>query len=156
MKNKIILNSPLGELFLGEEKGKITYLKFEDFDKSGEYRLCESDILKKTTIQLEEYFAGRRKVFELPIELNGTEFRKKCWAQLLKIPYGKTAAYKDIAIKINNPKACRAVGLANNKNPIAIVVPCHRVIGANGKMVGYAGGVDKKTYLLNLEKFYNC
>ena len=105
--------------------------------------------------QLTEYFEGRRKVFDFPIKLNGTDFQKAVWKELLKIPYGETCSYKEIAEKIKNPKACRAVGMANNKNPILIAVPCHRVIGADGSLVGYGGGLDMKKTLLDLEK-QNC
>jgi len=105
--------------------------------------------------QLTEYFEGRRKVFDFPIKLNGTDFQKAVWKELLKIPYGETCSYKEIAEKIENPKACRAVGMANNKNPILIAVPCHRVIGADGSLVGYGGGLDMKKTLLDLEK-QNC
>ena len=99
-----------------------------------------------------EYLKGKRRVFEFPYKLKGTEFQIKVWNELLKIPYGKTRTYKEIAVAINNPKAFRAVGMANNKNPLMILVPCHRVIGSNKKMIGYAGGVDMKMALLNLEK----
>jgi len=101
--------------------------------------------------QLEEYFAKKRTMFNFPMELKGTPFQKKVWKELCEIPYGETRSYKEIAIKIGNPLAARAVGMANNKNPIAIVVPCHRVIGMNGKLVGYAGGLAMKEYLLHLE-----
>ena len=105
--------------------------------------------------QLTEYFEGRRKVFDFPIKLNGTDFQKAVWKELLKIPYGETCSYKEIAEKIENPKACRAVGMANNKNPILIAIPCHRVIGSDGSLVGYGGGLDMKKTLLDLEK-QNC
>ncbi len=101
--------------------------------------------------QLSEYFDGSRKMFDFKYELRGTEFQKKVWNALLQIPYGETRTYKDIAIAVGNEKACRAVGLANNKNPISIAVPCHRVIGVNGKLVGYAGGLEIKEYLLKME-----
>ena len=96
--------------------------------------------------QLDEYFAGSRKEFDIPLKLYGTEFQIKVWKALEVIPYGETKSYKDIAICIDNPKGCRAVGLANNRNPIPIIIPCHRVIGANGKLVGYGGGIDKKSF----------
>lgn len=99
-----------------------------------------------------EYLDGKRTSFDLQYELDGTEFQKKVWEQLTRIPYGETRTYKEIAIAIGNPGASRAVGMANNKNPIMIVVPCHRVIGSNGKLVGYAGGLDMKKELLDLEK----
>ena len=94
---------------------------------------------------------GKRKSFDLPLKPEGTEFQKKVWNALLDIPYGETRSYKDIAVAIGNPKACRAVGMANNRNPISIIIPCHRVIGANGSLVGYGGGLPIKIELLNLE-----
>lgn len=114
-----------------------------------------SSISKLAIKQLNEYFDGKRKYFDIPIELKGTEFQKKVWKALIEIPYGETRSYKDIAISIGNPKAARAIGNANNKNPIAIVLPCHRVIGSNGKLVGYEYGVDINEKLLELEKSNN-
>ncbi len=105
--------------------------------------------------QLSEYFEGMRKTFDFSYELNGTPFQKKVWNALLEIPYGETRSYKDIAKSIGNEKASRAIGMANNKNPIIIVVPCHRVIGSDGNLVGYAGGIDSKKYLLELEQRNN-
>lgn len=99
-----------------------------------------------------EFLDGKRKEFTFDIEPEGTDFQKKVWKALRDIPYGETRTYKDIAIKIGNEKACRAVGLANNKNPIVLAIPCHRVIGSNGKLVGFGGGLDVKQQLLNLEK----
>lgn len=101
--------------------------------------------------QLKEYFDGSRSVFDLPLDLIGTDFQKNVWRAMLEIPYGKTASYKDIAIRVGNPKATRAVGMANNKNKIAVVVPCHRIIGTDGRLVGYAGGLHIKERLLLLE-----
>ncbi len=101
-----------------------------------------------------EYFVGKRKVFSCDFFCEGTEFQQKVWKALCDIPYGETRSYKDIAIAIGNEKACRAVGLANNKNPIGVIVPCHRVIGSSGKLVGYASGLDMKQYLLAMEAKY--
>lgn len=101
--------------------------------------------------QLLEYFSKERQIFDLPIEAQGTEFQQKVWRELSLIPYGETCSYGDIAKAINNPKGMRAVGLANGKNPLTIVVPCHRVIGANGKLTGYAHGTDRKAKLLAME-----
>lgn len=106
----------------------------------------------KAAGQLKEYFAGVRKTFTLPIKLCGTPFQMRVWQQLQKIPYGQTRTYKQIAEAVGSPNACRAVGMANHNNPIAIIVPCHRVIGSNGLLTGYAGGLDFKQYLLNIEK----
>lgn len=112
-------------------------------------------IIEEAINQLEEYFDGKRFKFDLPLKLEGTEFQMKVWKALMEIPYGKTCSYLDIACAIDNPKACRAVGNANNKNKIAIIIPCHRVIGKNKKMVGYASGIEKKQALLTLE-ILNC
>lgn len=117
----------------------------------GEY-VEDHHLLNHITTQLDEYFSGQRKVFDIPLAANGTEFQKKVWHALTTIPYGQTWSYQDLANAIDNPKAVRAVGLANGKNPISIVVPCHRVIGKNGKLTGYAGGVERKAKLLELEK----
>ncbi len=107
---------------------------------------------EKVFTQLCEYFAGERQSFDVPYVLTGTDFQKKVWQALCTIPYGETRSYKDIAIAVGNGKASRAVGLANNKNPITVIVPCHRVIGASGKLVGYAGGLEMKEFLLTMER----
>ena len=114
--------------------------------------LKETPLIREYFNQLKEYFQGTRREFTIPIEAEGSEFQKKVWKALLDIPYGQTRTYKEIAIAIGNEKACRAVGMANNRNPISIIIPCHRVIGANGKLVGYGGGLDIKEKLLNIEK----
>lgn len=101
--------------------------------------------------ELEEYFAGERRDFNFPLDLRGTEFQLKCWRALLEIPYGETRTYADIARAVGQPRGFRAVGLANNRNPIAIVVPCHRVIASDGTLCGYGGGLDIKQKLLDLE-----
>jgi len=111
-----------------------------------------NSILQQTVKELEEYFSGKRKLFEIPLSAQGTAFQKKVWSQLSKIPYGKTCSYRDIATRIQNEKAVRAVGTANGRNPISIIVPCHRVIAADGTLGGYAGGLKIKTILLELEK----
>lgn len=110
-----------------------------------------SKLSETVILQLTEYFNGERKVFDFPFSIKGTEFQKKVFKALLDIPYGETRTYKEIAEKIGNPKASRAVGMANHNNPISIAVPCHRVIGKNGKLIGYAGGLDMKEFLLQLE-----
>lgn len=114
--------------------------------------LQTTELLSMATIQLDEYFQGKRTTFSLPFKLTGTPFQLAVWKELQNIPYGQTTSYKEIAQKINKPKACRAVGMANNKNPLPIIIPCHRVIGSNGKLIGYAGGLNLKNYLLELEK----
>ena len=112
----------------------------------------ETDSIKEAHQQLAEYLKGERKSFDLPLRMKGTDFQQRVWNALLKIPYGETRSYKQIAEAIGNPKAVRAVGMANNRNPLLIVVPCHRVIGADGKLVGYGAGIEKKEFLLRLEK----
>jgi methylated-DNA-[protein]-cysteine S-methyltransferase len=106
---------------------------------------------KKVVKQLKEYFSGARKDFDLPLHLIGTEFQKLVWRQLCQVPFGQTASYKEIAEKIGKPKAMRAVGQANHRNAIPIIIPCHRIIGANGHLVGFGSGLDKKRFLLSHE-----
>ncbi|WP_027399442.1 methylated-DNA--[protein]-cysteine S-methyltransferase [Anaerovorax odorimutans] len=154
MGNIIFYNSPLGNIGITESNGYIDNLFFQDLDINNEYIINETPLLKEAKKQLEEYFSGKRKEFDLPLAPAGTEFMKKDWQALLQIPYGETRSYKEIAAMIGKPKACRAVGMANNRNPIAIIIPCHRVIGSNGSLIGYAGGLHIKSYLLNLEKKY--
>lgn len=102
--------------------------------------------------QVREYLKGHRRTFDFPYELHGTEFQEKVWNALCQIPYGETRTYKEIASVVGNPKACRAVGMANNKNPLMVVVPCHRIVGTDGNLIGYAGGLDMKKALLELER----
>ena len=111
----------------------------------------EENVIQECINQLEDYFAGKLKVFKLPLYVHSTAFREDVWMELLKIPYGETITYKELAKRIGNPAAIRAVGGANHHNPINIIIPCHRVIGANGKLTGYGGGLDKKKFLLELE-----
>lgn len=147
---KTLCNTPIGYLEIKEINNCIVSIKIVKKLNCNEY-VDDNSILNKAKQQINEYFLGKRKVFDLPIKFNGTEFQKSVWNSLLKIPYGETRSYKDIAKDIGNAKACRAVGMANNKNSIIIVVPCHRVIGSNGKLVGYACGLDIKKKLLELE-----
>lgn len=131
------------------EKG-ILAVRFGDF-RSDFDEERKTPMLQEACDQLEDYFQGNRRCFDLPLMLEGTAFQKQVWQALLEIPYGETATYGQIAEKIGNPKAARAVGMANHNNPIAIIVPCHRVIGANGSLTGYAGGLNQKAMLLELE-----
>lgn len=140
---------PLGRLKIGYDKDVVTSLGRTDTADEGGLKTALTDL---AYTQIMEYFQGMRRTFTFPYELRGTDFQKKVWHALCDIPYGETRTYKEIAAAVGNPKACRAVGMANNKNPIAIAVPCHRVIGADGKLVGYAGGLDMKETLLQLEK----
>ena len=152
-----IYDFEIGELAICEENGKIVLVNVvktkEDIEEMAKNSIQkETSLIKNTKQQLDEYFAGKRKKFDIPIKLDGTDFQIKVWKELLKIPYGETCSYLDIAKCIGNPKASRAVGMANNKNKIIIIVPCHRVIGSNKKLVGYACGLDVKEKLLELEK----
>lgn len=143
--------SPIGPLFIREENKMITHLSFQPLSCAGDI-LSETPLLSETKKQLDQYFAGRRKFFDLPLKPRGTDFQQKVWKELQKIKYGETVSYLEIAERVENPKACRAVGMANHRNPIAIVIPCHRVVGKNGQLTGYAGGLHIKEFLLNLEK----
>ena len=143
-------DSPIGLLRL-ESDGEALCAVQRVPARTGPERPCP--VLAETARQLEEYFAGQRRAFDLPLRAAGTPFQQRVWAALRAIPYGQTRSYGQIAAAIGRPKACRAVGMANNRNPIMIIVPCDRVIGANGSMVGYAGGVWIKEYLLRLEGF---
>lgn len=129
-----------------------THLINIQFTQPQKALLQTTELLSMATIQLDEYLQGKRTTFSLPFKLTGTPFQLAVWKELQNIPYGKTTSYKEIAQKINKPKAYRAVGMANNKNPLPIIIPCHRVIGSNGKLIGYAGGLKLKNYLLELEK----
>lgn len=143
-------NTKIGEIYIAEEDEHIVKVSFSKIEAKEK----KTGLIKLAYSQLCEYFDGKRKIFELPLNLIGTEFQQKVWKALKKIPYGSTCTYKDVAFKIGNPKASRAVGMANNKNPIAIIIPCHRVIGKNGTLTGYAGGLKIKEELLKLEADY--
>lgn len=151
MKNYQFYQSPLGTLRIAADEKGITGLAFSDMPLTDAIAE-QTPLLKKAAAQLDEYFAGARRSFDLPLNPAGTEFQKKVWDALVGIGYGETRTYGRIAATTGNPKACRAVGMANNRNPIAIIIPCHRVVGANGSLTGYAGGLDKKEFLLDLER----
>ncbi|WP_305037415.1 methylated-DNA--[protein]-cysteine S-methyltransferase [Gracilibacillus salinarum] len=158
--------SPIGPILLLKQGDQIVYIKYGSLrEKEADVRKwCQkhglplewhesSERFDDIVIQLEEYFQQKRTTFTIPYKFYGTSFQQKVWQALAtKVDYGKTCSYQDIANYIESPKAVRAVGGANNKNPISIIVPCHRVIGKNGKLVGYGGGLDKKEYLLSLEQ----
>jgi len=139
------------DIGITEEDKSVTSLFFGRKKPAG-FTEAETPLIKKTAKQLGEYFSGKRKNFDIPLALNGTEFQKTVWRALQTIPYGETRSYKDIAVLAGKPAAARAVGMANNRNPVSIIVPCHRVIGKNGALTGYGGGLDLKKYLLDLEK----
>lgn len=150
--NIFFYQTSIGKIGIAENEGFITNVYFESDKKPDNAKTFESDVIKEAYKQLESYLAGKLKDFSLPLNPIGTEFMKKSWDALCKIPYGATVSYKDLAIAVGNVKAVRAVGLANNRNPIPIFIPCHRVIGSNGKLVGYRGGLPLKEKLINLEK----
>ncbi len=155
MENSYSFQSPIGFLTICEQDNQLTRLYLDNQDRgilqsrNFEYH---SDFLHEVYHQLNEYFAGKRKIFDLPVDSKGTAFQKAVWRELQKIPYGETRSYEDIAVAIGNKKAVRAIGQGNGRNPIMIVVPCHRVIRKNGDISGFACGVEAKRYLLNLER----
>ncbi len=149
------MDSPLGRLLLfGTARGLSGIMMSRHRHFEGKQKEWQRDDAKWSGVakQLREYFEGKRRDFKIALDVHGTEFQTKVWSALCTIPYGRTASYGDIARKIGNPKAVRAVGLANGRNPVSIVVPCHRVIGADGSLTGYGGGLDRKTILLDLER----
>lgn len=138
-----------GIIKIGFNNRAVTYLGWvECADAPDE----PSPLSDRVNEELGEYFAGMRKIFDIPYEFHGTVFQEKVWRALSDIPYGETRSYEEIARAVGRPRACRAVGMANNKNPISIIIPCHRVIGKNGSLIGYGGGLEMKERLLNLEK----
>lgn len=149
MKGTAIYHSPVGALQLAYEDGEVISLrKAEEDAAEGEENALTALVFR----QLDEYFAGMRRSFDFPCRAQGTPFQRRVWAALRDIPYGETRTYGDIARAIGQPKAARAVGMANNRNPIYIATPCHRVVGADGSLVGYGGGLAMKAALLKLEK----
>ena len=146
--------SPLGQITLQANDAGLRGAWFDVQTTAPEDFGTQKDdhpILQQAIQEFEEYFAEKRQTFDVPINAQGTDFQKQVWTMLTKIPFGETWSYQDLAVAIDNPKAVRAVGLANGKNPLSIIVPCHRVIGKNGKLTGYAGGVERKQKLLQLE-----
>ena len=152
--------TPVGSLLLGASERGLCLLSFSsrmeapEFKKTSSFfgKWKESDAkLKPYVQQMREYFAGKRREFDMPLDLRGTDFQRKCWNALVEIPYGETRCYADVARRVNSPQGFRAVGMANNRNPIAIVVPCHRVLGADKTLWGYGGGLPAKEFLLKLE-----
>lgn len=149
MTGRLTVSSPLGPLWLAEEDGALTALSFAPIPGAGPD--IPSDLLRRASAQLAEYLAGTRRVFELPLAPRGTDFQLRVWAALCAIPWGETRAYGDVAAAVGAPLAARAVGMACNRNPIALIIPCHRVVGRDGSLTGYGGGLDKKRFLLALE-----
>jgi methylated-DNA-[protein]-cysteine S-methyltransferase len=143
-----IISSPFGNIRISSREGCLSELKFTGEDTDGEIL---DQVLLSTKQQLEEYFAGERMTFDMPIGLGGTDFQRKVWLEVNKIPFGQTTNYMKISQKLGNPGAIRAVGAAIGANPILIILPCHRVLGSDGSLTGYAGGLDRKKALLELE-----
>lgn len=160
-----LMDSPIGFLELEARDGAITCIRFagkksepkDGTDGAGgtDEPNSEQQVITDTIQQLREYFAGNRKEFSIPLRPEGTEFQRRVWKALMQIPYGETRSYGEVACMVGNPRACRAVGMANHNNPVPILIPCHRVVGKNGNLTGYAGGLDKKTALLELERSTN-
>lgn len=148
------IDSPVGPLTLAGRFGRLRHLRMVDqtYEPSRDGWEPDDDSFADAVAQLESYFAGELVRFDLGLDLVGTDFQRRVWAALLTIPYGETRSYGEIARQIGSPGASRAVGLANGHNPIGIVVPCHRVIGANGSLTGYGGGLDRKRALLDMER----
>lgn len=151
-RRSCVFGTPVGWIHLVEDQVGICALQFADGEdvpvEAGE----KGRFLDEARGQLLEYFAGERRIFDLPLSIHGTPFQEKVWAALRDIPYGETRSYQQVAELIGNPKAVRAVGMANNRNPLPILIPCHRVVGKDGKLVGYAGGIARKRALLDLER----
>ena len=152
----IYQNTIIGEIGIMAEAGHITRLILPGGSRPAASPHADTpadkDLINKAFIQLKEYLSGQRQTFSLPLAPAGTPFQQQVWQALLAVPYGKTASYKDIAVAVGNPRAVRAVGGANNRNPIAIFIPCHRIVGADGSLVGYGGGLTLKKFLLESEK----
>ncbi|MGM8214799.1 methylated-DNA--[protein]-cysteine S-methyltransferase [Bacillaceae bacterium W0354] len=163
--NELVLgmyHAPIGKLLIGGTMDKLYFIHHGDFSKHESWidkrfpsYSWNEEPFTEVMKQLDFYFAGELKSFSIDYELIGTDFQKKVWEALVTIPFGKTKTYKDLAEVIGNPKAVRAVGGALNKNPISIIIPCHRVVGSSGSLTGYAGGLDRKEHLLALEKKYS-
>ncbi len=145
------IETKIGKLQIVETDKAVSHVVFRDDKFPSDATEQSSPLLRQASKQIEEYLDGKRRSFDLPLAPEGTEFQRAVWAALQTIPYGETRSYGDIARQIGRPKACRAVGMANNRNPISIVIPCHRVIGADGSLVGYGGGLDLKRKLLEME-----
>jgi methylated-DNA-[protein]-cysteine S-methyltransferase len=150
--NLVYYHTEIGRIGIAEQNGKITNLFFETDPIPQGVQLLETGVLKMAASQLQAYLEGSLQAFSLPLDPLVTPFMKRVLTALCSIPYGTTASYKDVAIAAGSPKAARAVGMANNRNPIPIFIPCHRVIGANGKLTGYRGGLELKEKLLGIER----
>ncbi len=154
MKQYCYYQSPIGRLLIAGTNGRLEAIFFpnsiNEFEISNDTQYNE-EIFKDILRQLSDYFAGKRQKFEIDVFPAGTDFQKKVWQELQNVPFGETVSYGEIAARIDNPKACRAIGMANSKNPIPIIIPCHRIIGKDGSLTGFGGGLDIKRKLLELE-----
>jgi methylated-DNA-[protein]-cysteine S-methyltransferase len=148
MKGRVYFSSPIGELVIESQDDKITIVNFLKDSKQEE---IPSTATTQCVEELNEYFYKERKFFTVELDPQGSDFQKKVWNELLSVPYGKTASYEAIALRVGDIKSIRAIGLANGQNPVAIIIPCHRVIGKNGDLVGYGGGLENKEWLLQHE-----
>ena len=149
-----ILPSPIGELLILAQKSALRKIAFQTKEQAHTINsewIHGSELIEETKNELEAYFAGHLKQFSVQVNPHGTPFQKQIWKAVQAIPHGQVCSYQDVATSINNPSACRAVGRANSQNPIPIIIPCHRVIGKNGKLTGYAGGLGRKQTLLEVE-----
>lgn len=151
MRSMYIIETVIGPLTVIESQNSITHIHFGEVKVMGidERR---TELIDETEKQINAFYRGERDTFDLPLTLQGTEFQNKVWKALREIPKGETRSYKDIAAAVGNPNASRAVGMANNRNPIPVIIPCHRVIGKNGKLVGFAGGLELKEKMLMIER----
>ena len=150
MLHRLELPTPLGPLTLVEEEEALIAVDFRPVHPDAP--LAETPLLKQAARELQAYFAGRLKAFDLPLRPAGTDFYRQVWQQEALIPYGEVRTYQQVAEAVGHPRACRAVGTANRRNPISILIPCHRIVAKSGSLAGYAGGIDKKIYLLALEE----
>jgi methylated-DNA-[protein]-cysteine S-methyltransferase len=151
MTHLFYYETDLGTIGIAENGSAVTGLYFGRERPPAGASAEETELLRNAARQLREYLAGKRRIFELPLAPEGTPFQRSVWDGLLAIPYGETRSYGEIARSVGNPRACRAVGMANNRNPIPVFIPCHRVVGSDGSLVGYGGGLDIKERLLRLE-----
>jgi methylated-DNA-[protein]-cysteine S-methyltransferase len=153
--NKVVHDSPVGRLTLVSDGAHLVVCAFDGSTPPREVNEAvpqDDAVLREAMRQLDDYFADARRAFDLPLAARGTAFQRRVWQELGRIPFGETRSYGEVAERLGNPKAMRAVGAANGRNPIAIIVPCHRVIGASGALTGFGGGLARKAYLLELER----
>lgn len=151
MHSYIFFDTPIGPMYMIENGRALTHAGTGKSIPRPDAVMQHTDLLERAKTQILDYLNGERKTFDLPIDPRGTLFQSAVWQALRNIPYGETRSYSEIATAVGRPKSARAVGMANNKNPLMIITPCHRVLGANGELIGYAAGIETKRFLLNLE-----